>query len=107
MPYGGFINNFPPGVFLLVHLSAFLIGAFLAYRSFDADVPVAGGGFLLFALAEICYMTYHLDWTMFLFAHTISEALDLGGFVLVFAGAVQRITVRQRASGRASTVTQP
>ena len=22
-------------------------------------------------------MTYHLDWTVFLFAHTISEVLDL------------------------------
>ena len=33
-------------------------------------------------------MTYHLDWTVFLFAHTIAEVLDLGAFVLVFASAV-------------------
>jgi hypothetical protein len=30
-------------------------------------------------------MTYHLDWTVFLFAHTIAEVLDLTAFVLVFA----------------------
>ena len=39
-------------------------------------------------------MTYHLDWTVFLFAHTIAEVLDLAAFVLVFAGAVYE-TVRQ------------
>jgi hypothetical protein len=33
-------------------------------------------------------MTYHLDWTVFLFAHTIAEVLDLTAFVLVFAAAV-------------------
>ena len=33
-------------------------------------------------------MTYHLDWTVFLFAHTIAEVLDLAAFVLVFAAAV-------------------
>ncbi len=33
-------------------------------------------------------MTYHLDWTVFLFAHTIAEVLDLVAFVLVFAAAV-------------------
>ena len=28
-------------------------------------------------------MTYHLDWTVFPFAHTIAEVLDLSAFVLV------------------------
>jgi len=36
----------------------------------------------------LVYMTYHLDWTVFLFAHTIAEVLDLTAFVLVFAAAV-------------------
>ena len=39
-------------------------------------------------------MTYHLDWTVFLFAHTISEVLDLVAFVLIFAGAVGSLLVR-------------
>ena len=45
-------------------------------------------------------MTYHLDWTVFLFAHTIAEVLDLGAFVLVFVGAVQ--TSAARISARAA-----
>ena len=36
-------------------------------------------------------MTYHLDWTVFLFAHTIAEVLDLVAFVLVFAAAVWHV----------------
>jgi hypothetical protein len=43
-------------------------------------------------------MTYHLDWTVFLFAHTIAEVLDLVAFVLVFAGAVYSV-VRRPALG--------
>jgi hypothetical protein len=42
-------------------------------------------------------MTYHLDWTVFLFAHTISEVLDLVAFVLVFAAAVVRVAAPTRA----------
>jgi hypothetical protein len=41
-------------------------------------------------------MTYHLDWTVFLFAHTISEVLDLVAFVLVFASAVMQIAGARR-----------
>lgn len=106
MPYGTFINDVPPGVFLFIHLAAFLVGAFLAYRAFEIDATLAGSGFFLFALAEICYMTYHLDWTVFLFAHTISEVLDLAAFVLVFAGAVQRTTAGRQIEARREAVTQ-
>lgn len=31
-------------------------------------------------------MTYHLDWTVFDFAHTVSEVLSLGAFTLIFVG---------------------
>ena len=53
--------------------------------------------FSLYAAAEVVYMTYHLDWTVFLFAHTIAEVLDLAAFVLVFAGAVAHVTFRRTA----------
>jgi hypothetical protein len=43
-------------------------------------------------------MTYHLDWTVFLFAHTIAEVLDLAAFVFVFVGAVYSV-VRRPALG--------
>ena len=90
MPFGDFVNQIPAPVFLLIHLVAFLIGAYFAWRSFGAGATTLGAGFALFALAEIVYMTYHLDWTVFLFAHTISEVLDLVAFILVFAAATQR-----------------
>ena len=90
MPFGSFLNLFPPAFFLAVHLLAFLLGAFFAYRAFETRPSTLGWGFALFAVAELVYMTYHLDWTVFLFAHTIAEVLDLSAFVLVFVGAVQR-----------------
>ncbi len=96
MPLGSFVNLLPPAFFIVVHLAAFAIGAYLAYRSFGGEAPVLGWGFTLYAVAELVYMTYHLDWTVFLFAHTIAEVLDLGAFVLVFAGAAQRVLVGRR-----------
>lgn len=90
MPIGTFVNDLPPAAFLAVHIALFIVGAALAYRSFSAGAGLMGWGFVLFALAEISYMTYHLDWTVFLFAHTVSEVLDVVAFVLVFAGAAAR-----------------
>lgn len=98
MPFGDFVNQIPAPVFLAIHLTAFLVGAYFAWRSFGAGVSLLGWGFSLFALAEISYMTYHLDWTVFLFAHTVSEVLDLLAFILVFAAATQRTLI-----GAAST----
>jgi hypothetical protein len=97
VPYGAFINGLPPAFFLAVHLIGFLIGAFFAYRAFD-HAAALGWGFSLYALAELVYMTYHLDWTVFLFAHTISEVLDLVAFVLVFAWATRSLMVRSPAT---------
>jgi hypothetical protein len=99
MPFGDFVNQIPAPVFLAIHLVAFLIGAYFAWRSFSAGLTVLGTAFSLFALAEISYMTYHLDWTVFLFAHTISEVLDLLAFILVFVAAVQQVTTRSPATG--------
>ncbi len=90
MPFGDIVNQIPAPVFLLIHLTAFVIGAFFAWRSFGSGATLLGWGFSLFALAEISYMTYHLDWTVFLFAHTISEVLDLVAFILVFVASGQR-----------------
>ena len=100
MPLGDFVNQIPAPIFLLIHLVAFVIGAYFAWRSFGAGAPLLGWGFTLFALAEISYMTYHLDWTVFLFAHTISEVLDLLAFVLIFVGVTQRGTAAVSAPAR-------
>ena len=100
MPIGGVLNQFPPAFFLLVHLAAFLIGAYFASRSFGAGTRMLGWGFTLFALAEISYMTYHLDWTVFLFAHTISEVLDLVAFILLFVGFTRAAAPSSPTSAR-------
>ena len=97
MPIGAFVNALPPAFFLLVHLVAFLIGAYFAKRALDAGFARFGWGFVLYAIAEIVYMTYHLDWTVFLFAHTIAEVLDLVAFVLVFSAVAERFLARERA----------
>jgi len=94
MPYGDWINELPTGFFLAVHVTAFAIGAGFAWLAFKRDLGLLGVAFTLFAAAELVYMTYHLDWTVFLFAHTIAEVLDLAAFVLVFAAAV--VTVVRR-----------
>jgi hypothetical protein len=94
MPIGDFINGIPPIGFLAIHLVLFLFGAYAAWRTFGAGVTLLGAAFSLFALAEISYMTYHLDWTTFLFAHTISEVLDLAAFASVFAFALRTVLDR-------------
>lgn len=93
MPFGEFINFVPPWGFLLIHVALFVVGAFMAQRSFATGAGGLGAGFSLFAVAEISYMTYHLDWTTFLFAHTVSEVLMAAAFVTIFAAAVQRTAV--------------
>lgn len=87
MPFGDFVNQIPPLGFLAIHVALFAIGAFFAWRSFGAGASTLGAGFALFAVAELVYMTYHLDWTTFLFAHTISEVLNVLAFGLVFVAA--------------------
>jgi hypothetical protein len=84
------INRFPWGFFLAVHIVLFVVGAFFASRSFNVGASLFGWGFALFALAEVSYMTYHVNFTQFLFAHTLSEVLDGAAFVLLFAGAVRK-----------------
>lgn len=98
MPIGSFVNQIPAAVFLVIHLTAFLIGAYFAWRSFGAGATLLGWGFALFAIAEISYMTYHLDWTVFLFAHTLSEVFDLLAFIAIFIAVGQRALAPARAS---------
>jgi hypothetical protein len=102
MPWGDWVNELPTEFFLAVHIAAFAIGASFAWTAFKRDLSLLGWAFSLFALAELNYMTYHLDWTVFLFAHTISEVLDLVAFALVFLGAVVQVAAARRLSTEAS-----
>jgi len=101
VPFGDFVNQIPPIGFLIVHIVLFAAGGYFAWRSFGAGATTLGWAFSLFALAEISYMTYHLDWTVFLFAHTISEVLDLAAFTLVFVAATRTVLTRSSAGAGA------
>jgi hypothetical protein len=87
MPFGDFVNAIPPIGFLIVHLVLFLAAAYFAWRSFSAGASLLGWGFVLLALGEVSYMTYHLDVTVVLFAHTIAEVLNLVAWILIFVWA--------------------
>ena len=97
MPWGDWINELPTAFFMVVHIAAFALGAGFAWLAFKRELSLLGTAFSLFAAAELTYMTYHLDWTVFLVAHTIAEVFDLVAFVLVFAAAVLQVTVRRPA----------
>lgn len=91
------VNELPWGFFLVVHIALFAVGSFFALRAFESGTSTLGWGFALFALAEVTYMTYHVNITQFLFSHTIAEVLDGLAFVAVFVGAVQGGLVRRSA----------
>jgi hypothetical protein len=97
-PCCDFINAFPWWFFLLVHVALFALGAFFAYRSFEGGNRGFGWGFSLFALAEVSYMTYHVNATQFLFAHTVSEVLVGVAVVVLFASALGRAGLGTRST---------
>jgi len=94
MPFGTFINAIPAPVFMVIHAAAFLIGAVFARRAFGAGARDLGWAFTLYCLAEVSYFTYHMDWTVFLFAHTVSEVLDLLAVIVLFMGISRRVLTR-------------
>jgi hypothetical protein len=98
MPIGDFANQIPPVGFLAIHIVLFIVGAYFAWRSFGADQSSLGWAFSLYALAEIVYMTYHLDWTVFLFAHTIAEVLDVVAFAIIFVTASRSVLMATRSA---------
>jgi hypothetical protein len=97
-PCCDFINEIPWYVFLGIHIALFLFGAYFASRSFGAGARGFGWGFTLFALGEISYMTYHVNITTFLFAHTIAEVLILLAFLTIFVAAARGESLTRRTS---------
>ena len=99
-----FINELPQWFFLAVHILIFIIALVFSMRAFSAKDQGFGWGYMLFALAEVSYLTYHVSLTLFLFAHTISEVLFLLG-ILVLAGSAARRgvygkSIREAAQGK-------
>ena len=103
MPWGDWINELPTAFFMVVHIAAFALGAGFAWVAFKRELTLLGTAFSLFAVAELTYMTYHLDWTVFLFAHTLAEVFDLVAFVLVFVAAVWQVAAARRPAYETSS----
>ena len=78
------INSVPWSFFMVVHVAIFALAVAFASRLFGGGRDIYALGFALFALAEISYMTYHVNLTLFLFAHTLSEVLVLAGLATLF-----------------------
>ena len=91
-----FINDLPQWFFLAVHIVIFLFAIVFGTRAFGAGDQGFGWGFTLLALGEISYLTYHVNLTLFLLAHTISEVLVLLA-ILVLAGSAARRGVYGRS----------
>lgn len=91
-----FINDIPQWFFLLVHVAIFLVAVVFAVRSFGREDRGFGWAFTLLALAEVSYLTYHVNLTLFLLAHTISEVLVLIAIFLFGVSAVRRVTTGSR-----------
>ncbi|MGH2710601.1 MAG: hypothetical protein ACRDH9_05290 [Actinomycetota bacterium] len=89
-PCCDFINDIPQWFFLAVHIVIFLFAIVFGARAFSAKEPGFGWGFTLFALAEVSYLTYHVNITLFLLAHTISEVFVLFGILIIAGSAVRK-----------------
>jgi hypothetical protein len=97
------VSNIPMPVFMVVHIVGFLIGAYLAWRSFGGGLPTFGWAFVLYAVAEVLYMGYHLDISTFLLSHTLAEVCDLVAFILAFVGVSQNVLHRRAATTSTTT----
>jgi len=90
LDFGDFMQAVPHWAFIIIHGTLILVGFWLSRRARGAGYGTAANGFLLFCLAELSYITYHLGYTHFLFAHTIAEVLDALAFLTVGVGLVKR-----------------
>lgn len=86
---GEFMQLVPHWGFIIIHCTLILVGFILSRRARGAGFGSAANGFLLFCLAEFSYITYHLGYTHFLFAHTIAEVLDALALLTIGIGIVR------------------
>jgi hypothetical protein len=90
LDFGAFMQLVPHWGFVIIHSTLILLGFFLSRKARGAGYGTAASGFLLFCLAELSYITYHLGFTHFLFAHTIAEVLDALALLTIGIGLARR-----------------
>ena len=79
-PFGTFVTAVPHWGFIVIHSTLILVAVWLSRRVRATGNASAANGFLLFVVA---YITYHAHLTHFLFAHTVSEVLDILTLVVI------------------------
>jgi hypothetical protein len=82
-PLGSFMDAVPHSAFIIIHSVLSLVAIGLWRRTKNA-------GFLLFVIAELCYITYHAHLTHFLFAHLIAEVCVILSLVTIGLGFTRR-----------------
>jgi len=82
-PFGTFMAAVPHWGFIIIHSTLILVTLWLSRRVRSRGNAQAANGFLLFVLAELSYITYHAHLTHFLFAHTLSEVLDIATLAVI------------------------
>ena len=82
-PFGTFMEAVPHWGFIIIHSTLILVAVWLSRRVRAGGHRQAANGFMLFILAELSYITYHAHLTHFLFAHTLSEVLDILTLVVI------------------------
>ncbi|HEX7050851.1 MAG TPA: hypothetical protein VF188_11655 [Longimicrobiales bacterium] len=103
-PFGSFINVLPPVVFIVIHLALLALGLFMAFKSAGGEGSGIPAAFGLYALAEVFYLSYHLDLTVIIFAHTIAEVLDAVAFLLLFGAVGKKVLASRAGAGYGETV---
>jgi hypothetical protein len=82
-PFGSFMEAVPHWGFIIIHSTLILVALWLSRSVRAGGNGRAANAFLLFVLAELSYITYHAHLTHFLFAHTLSEVLDIATLVVI------------------------
>ena len=90
LDFGAFMQLVPHWAFIIIHSTLIILGITLSRWARAAGYQTAATGFLLFCLAELSYITYHLGFTHFLFAHTIAEVLDALALLTIGIGLAKK-----------------
>lgn len=91
---GAFTYRTPEWVNVLSHTALLIASLYLGYRVIRSGASLFALGFLLFALGEVIYMTYHFGLTALLFVHLLGDGIVFVALVIIFAGLLRRGIIR-------------
>jgi hypothetical protein len=106
---GDFAYLTPEWVNILSHTGLMLAALYLSARTIGSGDRYFATAFVMFALGEAIYMTYHFGLTELLFVYLVGDGLVFMALVIIFVGLVRRGIIGSPGSehSRASTVHMP